>query len=350
MSNHRRTVNRRAIAAIGVLVGGALAAGAAGILPGVALAHPPSAHKASVPKAGAQRATFAPYVDASLSPPFDLPSESKASRVKEYTLGFVNRGSGCVPQWSGTSSLDNPVAAKIGALRKAGGDVRVSFGGAAGAELATVCSNPTKLAAAYAKVVDRYKLTKLDFDIEGFALHMPDVTTRRSQALAKLQKDHPGLDITFTLPVLPNGLTPDGVKLLADAKGNGVRVSGVNIMAMDYGPSFKGDMGDLAIKAATATQGQLKSTLRLSDAAAWKALVVTPMIGVNDVQGETFTLQDARQLVTFAKSKHLRGLSMWSTTRDKQCPGGTKDQADPTCSGIVQKPLAFTKVFASYRG
>ena len=66
-------------------------------------------------------------------------------------------------------------------------------------------------------------------------------------------------------------------------------------MAMDYGSSFSGDMGQYAIDGATATQAQVKSVLGLSDDAAWKKIAVTPMIGVNDVSSETFTVADARQ-------------------------------------------------------
>ncbi|MYT26340.1 sugar hydrolase, partial [Streptomyces sp. SID7760] len=48
-----------------------------------------------------------------------------------------------------------------------------------------------------------------------------------------------------------------------------------------------------------------------------------------------------------ARSKGLGWLAMWSGARDKQCPGGAKNFADPTCSSILQEPLAFTKAFAA---
>ncbi|CAL9560220.1 putative bifunctional chitinase_lysozyme [Streptomyces sp. enrichment culture] len=117
----------------------------------------------------------------------------------------------------------------------------------------------------------------MDFDVEGGALPDRAANTRRAQAIAKLQARHPGLDVSFTLPVMPEGLTQAGVDLLADAKANGVRIGAVNIMAMDYGASYGGDMGTYAEQAATATQAQVKSVLGLSDAAAWKAVAVTPM-------------------------------------------------------------------------
>ncbi|MEU1475851.1 cellulose binding domain-containing protein [Streptomyces sp. NPDC005760] len=294
-------------------------------------------------------ARFAPYVDTSLYPAFDLLASAAATGVKDYNLAFVTDGGGCTPKWGGVTDLaSDGVAAQIGALRARGGDVRVSFGGASGSELATTCSSADALAAAYGKVVDAYGLTKVDFDVEGGALPNTAANTRRAQAIATLQSLHPGLDVSYTLPVMPEGLTQDGVALLANAKSNGVSTDTVNIMAMDYGASYSADMGTYAEQAATATQAQVKAVLGLSDSAAWKAVGVTPMIGVNDVASEIFEVDDAAQLVTFAKAKGLGGLSMWSATRDKQCPGGAKPSADASCSSVVQDPFAFSKAFAAY--
>ncbi|MEU9999655.1 cellulose binding domain-containing protein [Streptomyces sp. NPDC050848] len=307
----------------------------------------PTATATGTPGAAAK---FAPYIDTSLYPSYDMPATADATGVKEFNLAFITSGGSCAPLWGGVTDLaDDKVAAQIGALRAKGGDVRVSFGGAAGHELALNCADSADLAAAYGKVVDRYKLTKVDFDIEGAALPDTAANTRRSQAIAQLQKAHPGLNVSFTLPVMPEGLTQPGVDLLADAKRNGVRVDAVNVMAMDYGPAYSADMGTYAIQAATATQAQIKGVLGLSDSAAWKAVAVTPMIGVNDVTTEIFKVDDATQLVDFAKSKGIGWLSMWSSTRDKQCAAGAVNYADATCSSILQQPLAFTKAFAAYK-
>ncbi|MFJ4788865.1 cellulose binding domain-containing protein [Streptomyces sp. NPDC088794] len=294
-------------------------------------------------------AGFAPYVDTSLYPAFDLLASATATGVKNYNLAFITDGGGCTPKWGGVSDLGtDAVAAQIGALRAKGGDVRVSFGGASGSELATTCSSADALATAYGKVVDAYKLTKVDFDVEGGALPNTAANTNRAKAIAKLQAAHPGLDVSYTLPVMPEGLTQDGVNLLSNAKSNGVKINTVNIMAMDYGPAYSGDMGTYAEQAATATQAQVKSVLGLSDAAAWKTVAVTPMLGVNDVAAEIFKVDDATQLVNFAKSKGLGWLSMWSAGRDQQCAGGTKPTADATCSSILQDKFAFSKAFGTY--
>ncbi|MFI1437747.1 glycoside hydrolase family 18 protein [Streptomyces fructofermentans] len=294
-------------------------------------------------------AGFAPFVDTSLHPAFDLLATATATGVKDFNLAFVTDGGGCTPKWGVVTDLGtDAVAAQIGALRAAGGDVRVSFGGAAGSELALNCASVDALAAAYGRAVDAYGLTKVDFDVEGGALPDAAANTRRARAVAKLQKQHPGLDVSFTLPVMPEGLTQDGVDLLSDARSNGVAVSAVNIMAMDYGPAYDGDMGTYAVQAATATQAQIKGVLGLSDSAAWRTVAVTPMIGVNDVVTEIFTVDDATQLVDFAESKGIGWLSMWSATRDRQCPGGARPSADATCSSILQGTHAFTKAFAAY--
>ncbi|MEW2583727.1 glycoside hydrolase family 18 protein [Streptomyces virginiae] len=305
---------------------------------------------ATVPAPTGGGARFAPYVDTSLYPAYDLLDTAAQTGVKEFHLAFITSGGSCAPLWGGVTDLANDkVAAQIGALRAKGGDVRVSFGGAAGHELALNCATVDDLAAAYGKVVDHYRLTKVDFDIEGAALPDTAANARRAQAIAKLQKSHPGLDVAFTLPVMPEGLTQPGVALLADARKNGVRVDAVNIMAMDYGPAYSGDMGQYAIQAATATQAQIKGVLGLSDAAAWKAVAVTPMIGVNDVTSEIFTVADATQLVEFAAAKGIGRLAMWSSTRDKQCAGGAANHADATCSSILQQPLAFTRAFGALK-
>lgn len=298
----------------------------------------------------ASGAGFAPYVDTSLHPAFDLTGTAARTGVKQFSLAFITSGGGCAPLWGGVTGLgDDQVASQIDGLRAAGGDVRVSFGGASGSELALNCTSADELATAYGKVVDTYRLTKVDFDIEGGALPDTAANSRRSRAIAQLQKSHPGLDVSFTLPVMPEGLTQPGVDLVADAKKNGVDVGAVNIMAMDYGASYSGDMGTYAIQAATATQAQVKGVLGLSDADAWKAVAVTPMIGVNDVSTEIFKVEDATQLVEFAQEKGLGRLAMWSGTRDKECEGGAKPSADASCSSIAQEPLAFTKAFGAYK-
>lgn len=300
---------------------------------------------------------FSPYVDTSLYPAYDMLATADATGVKNFTLAFVLSGGGCTPKWGGVTDLNSDgVPGEIDALRAKGGDVRVSFGGANGTELAQACSDVSSLAAAYSQAISAYGLSEVDFDIEGGALSDTTANTRRAQAIAQLQQQAVAagrrLDVSFTLPVLPSGLTQDGVNLVRNAKDNGVTVDSVNVMAMDYGdgaaPNPDGKMGQYAIDAATATQSQIKSVLGLSDADAWSHVAVTPMIGVNDTASEVFRVADAQQLATFAKTRNLAWLAMWSATRDQPCPGGATGYAQPTCSSIDQTALDFTKAFAAF--
>jgi hypothetical protein len=318
---------------------------------------PPASPAPSTPPGppSAGTASFAPYVDTSLFPPFSLTSTAQQTGVKQFNLAFVVAGGsgGCTPEWGGVTAIgSDPVAAQLSALRAMGGDVRISFGGADGSELATTCTSVTQLQAAYQQVISAYDVSKLDFDIEGAAVANTAANNHRDQALAALQAQDKGLQVSFTLPVLPSGLTPDGVSVLAGAVQAGVQISAVNVMAMDYGdgaaPNPAGNMGTFAINAATATDAQVASAMGISDDAAWPKIAVTPMIGVNDTSDEIFTIADAQQLVAFAASKHLAWLSMWSAGRDEQCPGGAQPSAEPTCSSIVQSPDAFMAALGAF--
>jgi chitinase len=248
----------------------------------------------------------------------------------------------CAPMWDDGTEIDDPaVQRRIRALRDSGAEIRVSFGGATGTELAVACDSTSELAAAYEQVLEQTGAASADLDIEGETLEDSAAGTRRAKAIKLLQRRRAGLDVSFTLPVMPAGLTSEGEKLLRSAAALDVKVSAVNVMAMSYSPSHTGDMGDYAIAAARAAHDQLTGLLGLSDAGAWRALRVTVMIGVNDVEHETFTLGDAAQLAAFASKRNLDGLSMWSSARDRQCPDGAKAEVEETCSGIVQDEGAF---------
>jgi hypothetical protein len=211
------------------------------------------------------------------------------------------------------------------------------------------------LAAQYQKVVDAYALDRIDFDIEGSAVADHASVDRRSAAIAQVQAAQRAkgrdLKVTLTLPVLPNGLTSDGVYILQSAKNAGVVVDAVNVMAMDFGdsaaPAPAGKMGTYAIQSAQSTQAQIKQVWTgLTDAQAWAMVGVTPMLGQNDNPSEVFGLADAQQLITFAKQNHLAELAFWEVTRDANACTGALSQ----CTDITQTPYEFSKMFAGYTG
>ena len=311
----------------------------------------PSASQSSAPPppSGAF-GKFAPYADLSLYPLYNLSASASVEGAKFFNLAFITTNGACNPEWGGVTALnDSSISADISALRAAGGDVRVSFGGASGTELAQSCSSASSLAAAYQKVISAYSLKYIDFDVEGAAVADSASINLRNQAIATLEANNPGLKVSYTLPVLPSGLTSQGVSVLSSAKAAGVNLDAVNVMAMDYGASFTGDMATLAEQAASATAGQIQSVwTSLSASQALAKVAVTPMIGVNDVNSESFSVADASALASWAKSKNLAWLSFWSATRDKQCAGGAAAFASATCSSVVQTAGAFGQAMSAY--
>ncbi len=288
---------------------------------------------------------FAPYVDILLGD-FDAFKLAQHTNVsKFFTLAFIVEGGSCEARWGGIIPLsqDGPLATDINNLRAAGGDVIVSFGGATGIELAQSCSTDAALLAQYQAVVTRYHLKRVDFDVEGAATADPTSRSRRNRVLRQLRANNPGLQIQYTLPVLPSGLT-DGVALLQDANSNGFIPDIVNIMAMDYGASFPADMGQNAIDATNNTVNQLRTVFPGRTTAQYFAMMgITPMLGVNDVQSETFQLSDATDVQNFARNNGVGLLALWSANRDHQCGAG--EGALFQCSLITQSPFAFSAIF-----
>ncbi len=310
-------------------------------------------------------AYFAPYVDMGLWPVPNLSEIAETYGTSLLTLGFMQADSNGNPAWAGLSALaidsDFPQAADINAsidaFQAAGGDVMISLGGAAGISLAQAAvasgGSAEALAATYASVVDRYHLRRLDFDIEGAAVADSASIALRSAAIALLQQERPDLEVWYTLPVLPSGLTGEGLAVVRSALQAGVKLDGVNVMAMDYGESAAPTsgpnartMGEYAIAAAENTYSQLSSLFAEYDAGfAWRMVGVTPMIGVNDVLSEVFTVDDAQALEDFAREKGLGMLSMWSVARDRP---GSLGQATATASGLDVAEGSFSAVFNDY--
>jgi hypothetical protein len=319
----------------------------------------PSSPSTTPPPPAAGSYAFAPYVDTGQRQ--DLGAIAEAAGAKYVTAAFVLSGGGCAAVWNGSvdATFTSNLKAGLADLRAAGGDAIVSFGGANGTEPAQACSDVPSLKAAYKSVIDGYGLTHVDFDIEGGATTDTASIDRRSQALAQLQSEYAAqgrnLVVSLTLPVLPQGLTQDGVDIVSSAAKNGLKLGVVNLMAMDYGewaaPSPDGKMGQYADQSAQSTHDQLKTIYpSLSDAQLWAMIGITPMIGVNDTQGETFTVADAQVVAAFANQHRIGRVAMWSLTRDRQCGQGASAWADATCSSVLQSPYAFSHAFEAFTG
>ncbi len=308
----------------------------------VAATTAPSSAAAAVRPAAAT--TFAPYTDMSNSQEGMLDTAITQHGVQTFTAGFVI-GSGCGDIWGDTLPVggDSYTDPEISRAQSEGATVIVSSGGAAGEPLAWTCTDQSTIDAGYQKIIDSYGVHALDFDIEGAAIADTAAIARQMQAMKTLKSDNPGLTFSVTLPVLPTGLTADGVDVIQAAEDAGVTIDVVNIMTMDYYQGSQ-DMGQAAISAARATLAQMRS---VDSGYGYGNVGITPMIGTND-DGSTFTLADASTVHAWAVSNGIGRLSFWSVNRDQSCSGSSavRPDASPTCSGVSQSALAFTDAFA----
>jgi chitinase len=313
---------------------------------------------------------FAPYMYIGYDDHFELTDCDDACGLKYYTLAFIiarQEGSGRdvkysqEPSWDGRIPIEqNLYRDQIEAIRKRGGDVIISFGGEAGKEMANVIDDPAALEATYQKVIDQYKFTWLDFDVEGNNLAKGKLDSeRRNTALANLQKKNPGLIISYTLPVDPDGISEASCALLADAKAKGVRVHSADLMVMFFGKKFvnkgksEGELGIESAKAAYAQIQKIDSTIQIG---------LCPCLGRNGSTNEVFGLKDARTLKAFAdKTPWVCSLHYWCINDDSARPRRKRNVVSSTNStGVVtattntmtipgdDQPWAFANIFKGF--
>lgn len=288
----------------------------------------------AVPDPGEYRFSVAPYIDYMAWPQLTTGICQQATGIKNYTLAFIVTGTNSddgslMPSWGGQSDpiydarTSNVAKDDIAALRAAGGDVAISFGGSAGTPLEADMQDTATLIDWYQQVIDNYALKYIDFDIEGGVLAQPDVLTRHVTVIEAIMRANPSLQVSWTLPVdgqnsaASQGLSPFGVdfiQMLADAT---ILPSMINGMTMDFGADAPKDMFTGVKYALDAMNTQIVAAWpQLTVAQAWRRMGATPMFGDNDVQGQTFTLKNQSQLLDYAKQVNLGMLSGWSENRD----------------------------------
>jgi len=305
---------------------------------------------------------FGGYLDVTLPPGPALVNAAAGRATTLLSFITASPAQPCVPSWGGTLSLDEAgrtlqLDDKVRQFRAAGHDVAVSFGGHQGPELATACGDAAALADAYTTVIKRYSLDVVDLDVEGQAAD-PVAAKARAQALARIQAERPKgspLRVWLTLPVARDGLDSrgkDNVKAMLSA---GVELAGVNIMTMNFGPLRNGETmlsaSQLAAEAAHQDLEELYSGAgKPSDPGKiWQGMGLTPMVGDNDVADNTFDLQDASGLNSFARERGVGRMSFWSVNRDGRCSPGAQEEQRPSssCSGIDQDTGDFTRALSN---
>jgi chitinase len=289
--------------------------------------------------------------------PQPISSITSGSGLKQLVLAFVlapNAG-GCTPTWDGTApvSADTTVKADVDALRAAGGDVAVSFGGYNGVELGATCSNATALAQAYQQVIDKYALTHIDLDIEGDDLGDATGEAKRFQAVKILKQNAAAagrsLDVSLTMPVTTVGLSDLDKAEIQRAKDNGADIDTYAVMAFDYGGPAASMAADVqkVMEDAHAQLVALRPDLSSDQVYGRTGLIL--MNGHTDQPSELFTQDTFTTLLGYATAHHLARMSFWSLNRDRVCTGNV-GWVDGKCSSVSQQPYDFAKIIARFAG
>lgn len=247
--------------------------------------------------------------------------------------------------WGGMAP-DALVAANVGAWAAAGTRYIVSTGGAGGV---FTCADD----AGFAAFLDRYAsatFAGVDFDIEAGQSEAAVGALVARVAVAEANPKYAGLRFSFTVATLggnaDDNLGAQGKAVVRAILAAKLQHYTINLMAMDYGSASASicalgsdgrcDMAQSAINAATA--------LHNAYGVPYDHIELTPMVGGNDVSGETFTLQDAATLTAYARTTSLAGLHYWSLDRDVDCAPGP---ASPTCNSYGKAgPFGFLQAFS----
>jgi chitinase len=293
----------------------------------------------------------APYVMPLANDPPDLTTVMSASGAKAFTLAFVVANGGCTPAWETDSGLDNvssdtQVGPIIDAIRAAGGDVVVSFGGYNGTKLGQSCSSAQAVADAEQAVINKYTLNAVDFDLEEPEYENATAINNELAAAQILQQNNAGLYESITIPGTTSGTGYFGQQLLDNAKTLGYTPNNYAIMPFDGG--FSGASSQ--ISALQSFNTILMNTFGWDSTTAYAHEGISSMNGRTD-SAEYFYQSDFQTVLSFAESNHLARFTFWSVNRDRECnPPDNNGTLSGTCSSVPQSDWDFTKIIVEFAG
>ena len=259
--------------------------------------------------------------------------------IKFYNAGFIQSTGSVVNGkvgwgWAALSSLSEGsnheqylgLKKSITELRKVGGDVCASFGGALNPAFWQTTQDIDVLYNTYKDIVNGYGLTRIDLDVEGDGQNKAQ-NIANAKAIKKLQ-DETGVDVSLTLPVSPNGLIDQGLNVLEAYLSNGVNLVSVNIMAMCY-ENMSLNYGTASVQAMNALKDQIKDYYKkyantaLNDQQAYGKVGVTVAVGFESTQNPIFKPEWSKVVYDAAKKNNIGMLSIWSINRDAKLDGNT---------------------------
>jgi len=263
----------------------------------------------------------APYIYTSVSGSKDPVKVMQSTGVRAFTLAFILNKGTCSPVWDSGTLNDSSKQKMITAIRGAGGDVVVSFGGYSGNKLANSCSNETKLAAAYQKVIDLYQLKAIDIDLEAGEVSQSNKVLK---ALKIVKQKNAGISTILTLGTGKNGLEGDESGIPAQAKAIGSPVDNWTIMPFDFSDNDSGlDHGKATVSASEGLHKQLKSALGGSDASIYAKQGISSMNGKTDSNGNV-TVANFNTMLSYVQQHGLTRFTYWELSRDNSSLDYTK--------------------------
>ncbi|MFB7950425.1 chitinase [Kitasatospora phosalacinea] len=332
---------RRAVAAalsvFGLLAGAVSAVAASG-----------PANAATTTGLGSNWYASAPYLMPEDNSPPDAAAVMDATGQKAFQLAFIlAQGNTCSPSWGGTSSIDTDTTmpAVIQTIRNKGGDVSVSVGGYGGTKLGQTCGTPEATAAAYQKVVTKYNLKAIDFDLEEPEYENTAAIHNEIGAARILQQNNPGLYISITTAGTNAGTGWFGTQMLLEAKSQGFTPNNYSIMPFDGGFNGAAAQTDALVK----FNQILQNTFGWNEATAYAHEGVSLMNGRTDA-AEYFKQADFQTVLDFATAHKLARYTYWSVNRDRQCPGTVDPGLSGACSSVAQNDWDFTKFTVKFAG
>ncbi|WP_327086766.1 chitinase [Nonomuraea sp. NBC_01738] len=286
----------------------------------------------------------APYLYMGWGNPPAPATVMSATGVKSFTMAFILSSGGCTPAWDGQRPLTGGADAQaITAIKNAGGNVQISFGGWQGNKLGPNCSTPAAFAGAVQQVINAVGPAVVDFDIENTdEFENYTVQDRILNALKIVKQNNPTVKVVVTFGTATTGPTAPGVRLINRAKELAVPIDNFTIMPFDFGGGA--NMYQNTVNASEGLKTALKNAYGYTDAQAYARMGISGMNGLSDQQ-ELTSPATWTQIRDWAKSKGLTRLAFWSTNRDRPCPGGGVRE---DCSGVAQADWEYTKITAGF--
>ena len=285
----------------------------------------------------------APYLYLGWGNPPSATSVMNQTGVEAFTMAFILSSGGCNPAWDGTRQLTGGVDQQTSnAIKAAGGQVQISFGGYQGNKLGPNCDSPEAFAGAVQQVIDAHSPDVVDFDIENTDEYEDyAVQDRILEGIAIVKADNPDVQAVVTIPTAISGPAEPGKRLIERAAELGTPIDNFTLMTFDFGGS---DMVADSISAAEGLKDQLVSAYGWTEAEAYAHSGISGMNGLSDMQ-ETTTPAQWTEIRDWANDKGLTRFAYWAVNRDRPCPGGG---VTSNCSGIDQQDLEFTKITAGF--